>query len=129
MTYLIIAKADENNRPTHINQKETQIEADAVVAQLHTNGDTDAFAIETPHARKDPRYMTVDFAAKTVTYDQVAEDEAKLELNWKSSMQGTDSGMSRTMEDILDGMPDKSGVAQITLDKLQAKKDLRATKP
>ena len=48
---------------------------------------------------------------------------------WKASMQETDSGIPRFAEDILDGMPDKSGVAQITLDKLQAKKDLRATKP
>ena len=44
-------------------------------------------------------------------------------------MQETDHGMPRYVEDILDSIVDKSGVAQITLDKLQAKKDLRATKP
>ena len=48
---------------------------------------------------------------------------------WHDDMVKTDSQMPRAMEDMLDGMPDKSGVAQITLDKLQAKKDLRATKP
>jgi len=48
--------------------------------------------------------------------------------DWKVSMQETDAGMPRYAEDILDGM-DKSGVAQITLDRLQTKKDLRATKP
>ena len=49
---------------------------------------------------------------------------------WLRRMVKTDRmGMSRVNEDILDGMADKSGVAQITLDRLQEKKDLRATKP
>jgi len=47
---------------------------------------------------------------------------------WKESMQATDFDMPRYAEDILDGM-DKSSVPQISLDRLQAKKDLRATKP
>ena len=67
------------------------------------------------------------------TDDIVAYTEQELKQNkyndWKSSMINSDIGMSRVVEDILDGMPDKSGVAQITLDRLQAKKDLRATKP
>ena len=84
-----------------------------------------------------PRYdminnVKVQFTAEEETARDAEElawaNELPME-KWKSSMQGTDSCMSRTMEDILDGMPDKSGVAQITLDKLQAKKDLRATKP
>ena len=61
--------------------------------------------------------------------EELAWANAKPMNDWKSSMQETDAGMSRVNEDILDGMADKSGVAQITLDKLQAKKDLRATKP
>ena len=76
--------------------------------------------------------VKVDFTQE----EEIARDAEELAWanekpmnDWKSSMQETDSGMSRTMEDILDGMPDKSGVAQITLDKLQVKKDLRATKP
>jgi len=50
---------------------------------------------------------------------------------WVEDMEEADMkyGLPRYAEDILDGMPDKSGVAQITLDKLQSKKDLRATKP
>ena len=62
----------------------------------------------------------------STTADFIAETPMR---EWKESMQETDKGMSRVNEDILDGMPDKSGVPQITLDKLQAKKDLRATKP
>ena len=76
MTFLIVGQVDENNHPTRTNQKETKSEANAVVAQLHSNGDTNAFAIETPHAFKDLRYMTVDFASKTVTYDQTGSDNA-----------------------------------------------------
>ena len=48
---------------------------------------------------------------------------------WKESMRRTDEGMPRYAEDILDTMSNKSSVAKITLDRLQAKKDLRATKP
>ena len=48
---------------------------------------------------------------------------------WQEVMEVSDTKLSRVHEDILDGMADKSGVAQITLDRLQAKKDLRATKP
>jgi hypothetical protein len=47
---------------------------------------------------------------------------------WENSMHYSDLTLPRYAEDILDGM-DKSGVAQISLDRLQAKKDLRATKP
>ena len=45
--------------------------------------------------------------------------------DWKADMQRTDESMPRYVEDILDGMPNKLSVAKITLDKLQAKKDLR----
>ena len=61
--------------------------------------------------------------------EELAWANAKPMNDWKEVMSASDSGMSRVNEDILDGMADKSGVAQITLDKLQAKKDLRATKP
>ena len=49
--------------------------------------------------------------------------------HWHNEISELDKDMPRSLEDMLDGMPDKSGVAQITLDRLQAKKDLRATKP
>jgi hypothetical protein len=54
---------------------------------------------------------------------------AKPTEDWKIAMQRTDEGMPRYAEDILDGMPNKLSVAKITLDRLQAKKDLRGTKP
>ena len=49
--------------------------------------------------------------------------------DWMDLMAVNDFEMSRVIEDILDGMADKSGVNQITLARLQSKKDLRATKP
>ena len=61
--------------------------------------------------------------------EELAWANAKPMNDWKASMQETDSGMPRYVEDILDTMSNKSSVPQITLDKLQAKKDLRATKP
>jgi len=68
--------------------------------------------------------------------EETARDAEELEWanekpmnDWKFSMQGTDAGMPRYAEDILDGMANKLSVPQITLDRLQAKKDLRATKP
>ena len=61
--------------------------------------------------------------------EEFAWEEIKPVRKWQESMQETDFGMPRFAEDILDGMADKSGVAQITLDRLQSKKELRATKP
>jgi hypothetical protein len=49
--------------------------------------------------------------------------------NWVEDMASSDAILPRWGEDILDGMPNKLSVAKITLDRLQAKKDLRATKP
>jgi hypothetical protein len=49
--------------------------------------------------------------------------------NWVEDMARSDAILPRWGEDMLEGMPDKSGVAQITLDRLQTKKDLRATQP
>ena len=69
--------------------------------------------------------------------ENTARDAEELHYNtvkkpmrdWKLSMQRTDDFMPRVVEDILDGMPDKSGVAQITLDRLQAKKTKRGERP
>jgi hypothetical protein len=49
--------------------------------------------------------------------------------NWVEDMARSDAILPRWGEDILDGMANKLSVPQITLDRLQAKKDLRATKP
>ena len=61
---------------------------------------------------------------------EAAKIAAKPLMDWKASMQRADNDlMPRFAEDILDGMADKSGVAQITLDRLQAKKDKRGERP
>jgi len=49
--------------------------------------------------------------------------------HWHNDISKLDKDMPRSLEDILDGMPDKSGVAQITLDRLQAKKNKRGERP
>jgi len=64
----------------------------------------------------------------TVLAERATETERRPMDNWKVEMARSDGILPRWGEDILDGM-DKSGVAQITLDRLQTKKDLRATKP
>ena len=61
--------------------------------------------------------------------DAATDQTYRAMTDWEKSMQETDSGMPRYAEDILDGMADKSGVAQITLDRLQAKKDKRGEMP
>ena len=72
---------------------------------------------------------TIGFES-TVIVNQWIKDtiETPFEL-WRRQISGTDSSMPRFAEDILDGMPNKLSVPQITLDRLQAKKELRATKP
>jgi len=89
MTYLIIADADENNKPTKANVKETKAEADAIVDKIKATGNTKVFAVETPHAKKNVEYIRVDFSNKTVSYDQTAEDEdtaaEELKVNKKAS--------------------------------------------
>ena len=60
--------------------------------------------------------------------EELAWANAKPMEDWKFAMKASDNILPRWGEDILDGM-DKSGLAQISLDRLQAKKDLRGTKP
>ena len=76
--------------------------------------------------------VKVDFTPEEETArdaEELAWANAKPMEDWKASMQETDSGMPRFAEDILDGMPNKLSVAQITLDRLQAKKDKRGERP
>jgi hypothetical protein len=84
-----------------------------------------------------PRHNVVNGVKVNFTAEEeTARDAEELEWadaqpmeDWKESMQRTDHGMPRYAEDILDTMSNRSSVPQITLDRLQAKKDLRATKP
>ena len=48
--------------------------------------------------------------------------------NWMKEMKATDQDIPRPLEDVLD-MTGTTGLASATLDKYNAKKDLRATKP
>jgi hypothetical protein len=80
--------------------------------------------------------MTSEGPVPFTAEEETARDAEELEWanarpmeDWKASMRSTDHGMPRFAEDILDGMADKSGVAQISLDRLQAKKDKRSEKP
>ena len=71
-------------------------------------------------------------ALKDITNGAVVQpwvDPATPYQRWHNEISKLDKDMPRTMEDILDGMPNKLSVAKITLDRLQTKKDLRATKP
>ena len=127
MTYLVIVDTTSDNKIAKMQNYENRAEADAHVARVLPNY-PDAFVIDNPSPYV-MDYTTVDVAAKTITYDSAKYDSDKTMTDWKASMQGTDGGMPRVVEDILDTMSNKSSVPQITLDKLQAKKDLRATKP
>jgi len=75
-----------------------------------------------------------------VPYTQAEEDEQNTidaqvladapMTAWKKAMKKSDTELlPRYAEDILGGMPNKLSVAKITLDRLQEKKELRATKP
>ena len=76
--------------------------------------------------------MKVMFTAEEEAFRDSEEAQELIDrpMNvWKADMQRADNDlMPRYAEDILDGM-DKSGVAQITLDRLQEKQALRQTKP
>ena len=61
--------------------------------------------------------------------EEAVHEAAKPMEDWKEAMSASDGVLPRWGEDILDGMPDKSGVPIITLYRLQSKKDLRASKP
>ena len=80
-------------------------------------------------ARRTDNWTGSKFINPVRDAEELAAANARPMENWKASMQGTDYSMPRYAEDILDGMADKSGVAQITLDRLQAKKDKRGERP
>jgi hypothetical protein len=99
---------------TEITEAECLIRKSAGLRFSNVNGD---------------RYQFSDSKETARDAEELAWTNAKPMNDWKLSMQGTDGGMPRFAEDILDGMANKLSVPQITLDRLQAKKDLRATKP
>ena len=127
MTHLVIVDSTSDNKIAKMQNYENRAEADAHVTRVLPNY-PNAFVVDNPTPYV-VGYTTVDVVAKTLTYDSVGYDSDKTMNDWKASMQETDNDMPRYVEDILDTMSNKSSVPQITLDKLQEKKDLRATKP
>lgn len=85
MTYLIIDEIDENNKLSTYNIKETKAEADVIVDKIKATGNTNVFAIETPHAKKDIKYITVDFINKTVSYNEALKNEEANEATAKAT--------------------------------------------
>ena len=80
-----------------------------------------------------PEDIEVGYATDQEVVDMWKEHSADFYVNnpmekWKASMQETDSGMPRYLEDIFnrDGT---DGLPQVLIDKYNTKKDLRATKP
>jgi DNA primase large subunit len=75
------------------------------------------------------QYSTARQVARELEEANAPVPDSKATFIWKKAMMRSDKNMPRHAEDILDGMADKSGVAKITLDRLQAKKDKRGERP
>ena len=125
--FIVVVKTTSDNRIGTYLDFDTQEEADAHLAKVLPKY-PQAFVVEQVD-NVGFTHTTVDVVAKTITYDSGGHLAVQVNDEWKGTIHETDSGMPRYAEDILDGMADKSGVNQITLDRLQEKKDLRATKP
>ena len=124
--YLVVVDTTPDNKIAKMQNYENRAEADAHVVRVLPNY-PDAFVVDNPSPYV-MDYTTVDVAAKTITYDSAGYDSDKTMNYWKSSMQRTDSGMPRYLEDLFnrDGT---DGLPQVLIDKYNTKKDLRATKP
>ena len=99
MTYLVVVDTTSDNKIAKMQNYENRAEANAHVARVLPNY-PDAFIVDNPSPYV-MDYTTVDVAAKTITYDSATYDSDKVMNNWKASMQGTDNGMPRTMEDLI----------------------------
>ena len=124
--YLVVVDTTPDNKIAKYQEYETRVDADAHVARVLPNYPS-AFVVDNPTPYV-VDYTTVDVVAKTLTYDSVGYNSDTVMNDWKSSMQGTDNGMPRYLEDIFnrDGT---DGLPQALIDKYNTKKDLRATKP
>ena len=72
---------------------------------------------------------TLGFSSQSEVDQMIADSVTPMEA-WEKEMARSDTELlPRYAEDILDGMPNKLSVAQITLDRLQAKKEKRGEKP
>tara|TARA_R100001086_G_C11722481_1_gene227290 strand:- start:19 stop:357 length:339 start_codon:yes stop_codon:yes gene_type:complete len=101
--------------------------------KIVVSGDDDSFSVTSCEDFITSRGLNLadyDIGLGTgVEVDAMRESALTATQLWERDIKSSDKFMPRYAEDILDGMPNKLSVAKITLDRLQAKKDLRATKP
>ena len=126
MTYLVVVDTTSDNKIAKMQNYENRAEADAHVARVLPNY-PDAFVVDNPSPYV-MDYTTVDAAAKTITYDSASYSTDKAMNDWKSSMQGTDSGMPRHMEDLITDNPSLT-IHEKMKTRYDEKVALRATKP
>ena len=115
-----------DNKIAKMQNYENRAEADAHVARVLPNY-PDAFVIDNPSPYV-MDYTTVDVVAKTLTYDSVGYDSDTVMNDWKASMQETDDGMPRYMEDLITANSDFT-IPEKMKTRYDEKIALRATKP
>ena len=125
-TYLVIVDKTIDNKIAKLQEYETRTEANAHVSKF-IDIYPDAFVVDNPDSY-DFSHTTVDVVAKTITYDSVSHIAEIVVDNWKLSMQKTDGGMPRYLEDLITSNSDL-----ILPEKMKTRYDekvaLRATKP
>ena len=99
MTYLVVVDTTPDNKIAKMQNYDSRAEADAHVARVLPSY-PNAFVVDNPSPYV-MDYTTVDVAAKTITYDSASYSTDKAMNDWKTSIQGTDSGMPRHMEDLI----------------------------
>jgi hypothetical protein len=77
MEYIIIAEFDENYRPTKINLKTTEVEAQQWLVENNTRY-PDAFYAE--HPKVATKWIVIDPQTKTITIDTAGFEAVELEL-------------------------------------------------
>ena len=124
--YLVVVDTTPDNKIAKYQEYETRVDADAHVARVLPNYPS-AFVVDNPTPYV-VDYTTVDVVAKTLTYDSVGYDSDTVMNDWKSSMQGTDNGMPRYMEDLITANSDFT-IPEKMKTRYDEKIALRATKP
>jgi hypothetical protein len=126
MTYLVVVDTTPDNKIAKMQTYDSRSEADAHVARVLPNYPS-AFVVDNPTPYV-VDYTTVDVAAKTITYDSAGYDSDKTMNDWKSSMQETDDGMPRYLEDLITDNPSLT-IHENVKTRYDEKVALRATKP
>ena len=124
--FIVVVRTTPDNKIGKYLDFDTQEDADAHLAKVLPEY-PQAFVVEQIE-NVGFTHTTVDVVAKTITYDSVGHQTVQSMDEWVDTIHETDSGMPRYLEDILDrdGTDD---LPQVLIDKYNAKKDLRATKP